>query len=56
MKSKNADFLRQGIVDLCRKMTHEQRLRAFINHSHLMKKLSAMGELKRNETLPKIWR
>jgi len=47
MKSKNAEFLKQGVIDQSRKMTPDQKLRLFIEHSRLMKKLHKAGEIRR---------
>jgi len=47
MESKNARFLRQGMVESCRKMTPAQRVRAFIDHSRMMKKIFEAGERRR---------
>jgi len=52
MESKNERFLRQGMVDICRKMTPAQRVRAFIEHSRIVKKLHEAGERRRKSTPP----
>lgn len=49
MESKNADFLRQGVIDRCRRMTPAQRVKAFLEHSRLMKAIRKAGELRRKE-------
>jgi hypothetical protein len=53
MESENARFLRQGMVELCRKMTPAQRVRAFIEHSRIIKQIHAAGERRRNERILK---
>jgi hypothetical protein len=53
MESENARFLRQGMVDLCRKMTPAQRVRAFIEHSRIVKQIHAAGERRRRERIMK---
>lgn len=47
MESKNAAFLRQGLVDRYRKMTPGERVKAFIEHSRLMQQLRKAGEIRR---------
>ena len=47
MESKNARFLRQGMVELCRKMTPAQRVRTFIDHSRMVKKIYEAGKRRR---------
>jgi hypothetical protein len=47
MESENARFLRQGLIDRYRKMTPAERVRAFIDHSRLMKQLRDAGEARR---------
>ena len=47
MDSKNARFLRQGMVEQCRKMTPAQRVKAFIDHSRIVKKIHEAGERRR---------
>jgi hypothetical protein len=47
MESKNAQFLRQGMIDRCRKMTPAERVKAFIDHSKRMKSLATAGEARR---------
>ena len=51
MESENARFLRQGMVDLCRKMTPAQRVRAFIEHSRIVKQIHAAGARRRKEPI-----
>jgi hypothetical protein len=47
MDSKNANFLRQGVMDRCRRMTPAQRVKAFLEHSRLMKAVRKAGESRR---------
>jgi hypothetical protein len=47
MESKNAEFLRQGLIERYRKMTPIQRIRAFVEHSRMMQKLRKAGEVRR---------
>jgi hypothetical protein len=47
MESKNARFLRQGMIDRCRKMTPAERVKAFIEHSKQIRSLAAAGEARR---------
>jgi hypothetical protein len=51
MYSKNADFLRQSLIERCRNMTPEERVRLFIEHSLLMRKVRDAGVLRRDELL-----
>ena len=44
MESENARFLRQGMIERCRKVTPAERVKAFIEHSKQMKSLAAAGE------------
>jgi hypothetical protein len=44
MESKNARFLEDGLVQLARKMSPAQRVRAFIEHSRQMRLILAAGE------------
>jgi hypothetical protein len=48
MKSENARFLRQGLIEQCRKMTPAQRVLAFIEHSRLMQEVRNAGRNRRN--------
>ncbi len=52
MESKNAQFLRQGVIDRCRRMTPAQRVRMFIEHSKLMRKVKDAGERDRRSPKP----
>jgi predicted nucleotidyltransferase len=54
MESKNARFLRQGIVELCRKMTPARRVKAFLEHSRAVKHIHLAGARRRNALLEKI--
>lgn len=47
MESKNAEFLRQGLIETCRKMTPAQRIRVFIEHSERMNRLRDAGVARR---------
>lgn len=47
MESRNARFLRQGLIEKYRKMTPVQRVKAFVEHSRRMKGLRDAGELRR---------
>jgi hypothetical protein len=51
MESENAKFLRQGLVEKCRKMTPAQRVKAYIEHSRIVKQIHAAGERRRNAIL-----
>lgn len=48
MDSKIARFLKEGLLEKNRKMTPAQRVKAFIEHSRLMKALRADGERRRD--------
>lgn len=48
MESKNAEFLREGLIETARKMTPLERLDAFVEHSLRMRSLMALGEKRRN--------
>lgn len=43
MESRNALFLRAGVVEQARKMTPAQRVRAFIKHSRQMRAIRDAG-------------
>jgi hypothetical protein len=43
LPSANADFLRQSQIERLRGLSHHDRLRLFIDHSALMKRLSEVG-------------
>jgi hypothetical protein len=43
MRSKNADFLKQGLIEQARKMTPAQRVRAFIEHSRQIRAIRKAG-------------
>jgi hypothetical protein len=47
MESENARFLRDAVVDRCRKMTPTERLRAYVEHLRMIKKVYAAGKLQR---------
>ena len=47
MESQNARFLKQSVVERCRRMSPVQRVKAFIEHSKQMKGLRIAGELHR---------
>ena len=47
MKSRNARFLKQGLIEEYRQMSPHDRVRAFIKHSFLMKKIKEAGDAKR---------
>lgn|GEM_PF-4592685 len=47
MDSDNARFLRQSLIEHCRKMTPQDRVRAFIEHSRQMRIIRAAGEARR---------
>jgi hypothetical protein len=49
MESKVANAARQALFASARRMTHEQRLRAFLVHSQLMLKLHAVGQKIRSD-------
>jgi hypothetical protein len=51
MDSENARFLKQGVVERCRKMTHAQRVRAYIGHSQAIRQIHAAGERQRGVRL-----
>ncbi|MEO6096402.1 MAG: hypothetical protein ABIW76_12145 [Fibrobacteria bacterium] len=53
MESKNAQFLRQGLIETYRKMTPVQRVRAFIRHSRMVKQIHAAGERRRKSEAEK---
>lgn len=53
MRSKNADFLKQGLIDQARKLTPKQRVLAFIEHSRQMRAISKAGSRRRLVTRPK---
>ncbi|MBW8886661.1 MAG: hypothetical protein JF616_02790 [Fibrobacteres bacterium] len=50
MLSKNADFLKAGLIEQARRLTPAQRLDLFVEHSKLMRKLREMGERRRGAT------
>lgn len=43
MESKNAKFLREGVIDQARRMTPAQRVRKFIAYSNQMRAIHAAG-------------
>jgi hypothetical protein len=51
MYSKNADFLRESLIERCRNLTPAERVRLFIEHTLLMRKVRDAGVLRRNELL-----
>jgi hypothetical protein len=50
MESKLADYAEQQLIEAAKRMTHEQRLRAFIEHSKRMVRLQRAGKALRNES------
>jgi hypothetical protein len=48
MRSKNADFLKQGLIDQARKTTPSQRLDLFVEHSRRMRLLRDLGDARRS--------
>jgi hypothetical protein len=50
MRSKNADFLRDGLIEQARRMKPAQRLDLFVQHSKRMRHLRELGELRRATT------
>jgi hypothetical protein len=53
MESKNARFLKQGMIDRCKAMTPAQRVKSFIEHSRQMKLLRQAGEARRKKSAQK---
>lgn len=47
MKSRNARFLKQGLIEEYRQMSPLERVRAFIKHSLLMQKIKEAGDADR---------
>jgi hypothetical protein len=43
MESKLADYAEQQLIEAAKRMTHQQRLRAFMEHSKRMVQLRALG-------------
>jgi hypothetical protein len=52
MFSANAEFLRQSQIERLRSLSHEARLRLFIEHSARMKRLSEAGAAMREAKNP----
>lgn len=44
MKSKLIEEKRRGMVEICKSMTPEERLKAFANHSQQMVQIHLAGE------------
>jgi hypothetical protein len=47
MRSKNAEFLKQGLIDQARRTTPSQRLDLFAEHSRRMRLLRELGDARR---------
>lgn len=47
MRSKNAEFLKDGLIEQARKMKPVQRVRAFIEHSRQMLAIRKAGARRR---------
>jgi hypothetical protein len=47
MESKNARFLREGLIEQARKTTPIQRLDAYVDHSRRMLSLKQLGDRRR---------
>lgn len=43
MRSKNAEFLKEGLIEQARRMTPAQRVRAFIEHSRQILSIRKAG-------------
>jgi len=50
MRSKNADFLKEGLIEQARRLSPSQRLDLFVEHSKRMIRLRELGELRRAES------
>lgn len=44
MRSKNAEFLKEGLIEQARKLTPAQRLDKFVEHSKRMRSLRKLAE------------
>jgi hypothetical protein len=47
MESKLAEKCREEMVEICKKMTPEEQLQAFVNHSQLLAEVYRAGEAAR---------
>jgi len=50
MESKLANYAEQQLIEAARRMTREQRLRAFMEHSKRMVQLQRAGKAARDES------